>query len=209
MHSHAERGNEVGGAWERGWPSVGTRLVGRKEGTMGRSRYKFVEGKKPHFVTCTTVGWVPLFGSPAIVKILFDSLRYLQKENRLTIYAYVVMENHTHFIASSDQLSKEIGDFKSYTARQTVDFLKKKNASNVLRQLKFFKSRHKVDREYQVWQEGSHPKVIQSEETMLQKIEYIHNNPVKRGFVDNPTHWRYSSARNYFGLEGLLEISRF
>ncbi len=119
------------------------------------------------------------------------------------------MENHIHFIASSDQLSKETGNFKSYTARQTVDFLKKKNASNVLRQLKFFKLKHKTDREYQVWQEGSHPKLIQSEETMLQKIAYIHNNPVRRGYVDDPVHWRYSSARNYFDMEGLLEISKF
>jgi len=41
---------------------------------------------------------------------------------------------------------------------------------------------------------------------LLQKIEYIHNNPVRRGYVDEPHDWRYSSARNYEGKEGLLEI---
>jgi hypothetical protein len=41
---------------------------------------------------------------------------------------------------------------------------------------------------------------------MRQKIEYIHHNPVKRGYVDDDVHWRYSSARNYAGQEGLLKI---
>ena len=41
---------------------------------------------------------------------------------------------------------------------------------------------------------------------MLQKLEYIHNNPVRRGYVDDPVHWRYSSARNYAGKAGLLDV---
>jgi len=41
---------------------------------------------------------------------------------------------------------------------------------------------------------------------MLQKIEYIHQNPVKRGYVDDPVHWRNSSARNYAGANGVLKI---
>jgi hypothetical protein len=48
--------------------------------------------------------------------------------------------------------------------------------------------------------------LIQDEEMMRQKLEYIHLNPVKRGFVDDPVHWRYSSARNYMGMAGLMEV---
>ena len=43
---------------------------------------------------------------------------------------------------------------------------------------------------------------------MKQKIEYIHHNPVERGYVDKAEHWRYSSARNYAGEEGLIEVER-
>ncbi len=43
---------------------------------------------------------------------------------------------------------------------------------------------------------------------MIEKIEYIHSNPVKRGYVDECEHWRYSSARDYKGLSGLIEIER-
>jgi hypothetical protein len=56
------------------------------------------------------------------------------------------------------------------------------------------------------WQEGSQPKQIGSDEMMLQQLEYLHNNPVKRGYVDDPVHGRYSSARNDAGLPGLVEV---
>jgi REP element-mobilizing transposase RayT len=117
-----------------------------------------------------------------------------------------VLENHIHFIAASKDLSKEVGDFKSYTARRVIDLLESAKATTILDQLAFRKAKYKHDRDYQFWQEGSHPQQIGNAEIMRQKVEYIHYNPVKRGFVDEPTHWRYSSARNYAGLPGLIEI---
>ena len=114
------------------------------------------------------------------------------------------MEDHLHLIASSDHLSEEIGDVKSFTARRITDSLKERNAQHILGQLAL---RHKKDRSYQVWQEGSHPQLIQSEDMMRQKLEYIHHNPVRRGYVDDPTHWRYSSARDYAGQPRLLDVT--
>ena len=58
----------------------------------------------------------------------------------------------------------------------------------------------------ELWQEGSHPQQIQSDEIMVQKLEYIHANPIRRGYVDDAIHWRYSSARDYAGRAGLLRI---
>jgi len=173
---------------------------------MARSRYRVHHNPSPHFLTCTVVDWLPLFSSPQVVDILFASWQFLQRHERLTLYAYVVMENHLHMVAASPDLSKEIGDFKSFTARRIVDHLNDKSASTLLRQLAQSKAGHKQDREYQVWQEGVHPQLIQDEVMMRQKIEYIHSNPVKRGYVDDPAHWRYSSARSYAGLPGLLEV---
>ena len=173
---------------------------------MPRSRYQIYEPQSPHFLTCTVVNWLPLFSSPPLVDILYDSWQFLQMQKRLTIYAYVVMENHLHMVVTSPDLVKEIGDFKSFTARQIIDSLKDKKAQNLLGQLAQNKAAHKQDREYQVWQEGSHPQLIQDEAMMRQKVAYIHNNPVKRGYVDDPAHWRYSSARNYLGLPGVLEV---
>jgi putative transposase len=124
----------------------------------------------------------------------------------LEIFGYVVLENHLHFIAQGSALNNSITRFKSFTARQTIDLLTKRNEQGLLQQLRDAKLAHKTDREYQLWQEGSHPQQIQNDEMMIQKLEYIHNNPLRRGYVDRPEHWRYSSARNYLSLPGLVEV---
>ena len=59
-----------------------------------------------------------------------------------------------------------------------------------------------------MWKEGFQQKLIHNEGIMIQKVKYIHNNPVKRGYVDEAKHWRYGSARNYDGMDGLIEIER-
>src|SRR5439155_13342157 len=142
-----------------------------------------------------------------MTQIIYDSWQFLQSNGRLTLYRYVILENHLHMIASSPELSKEIGDFKSFTARRIIDYLEAKQVRTLLKLLRLLKSRHKVDRTYQLWQEGSHPQQIDNQEMMLQKLEYMHRNPVERGYVDDPIHWRHSSARNYAGLPGLFPVS--
>ena len=172
---------------------------------MGRSRYQVI-GIQPHFLTCTVVNWMPLFSKVEFTEIIFNSLNFLQRQQRLKLYGYVIMENHLHLIASATSLSKEIGNFKSFTARCIIDLLQKNSSNYILNQFEFYKLKHKTKQEYQVWQEGFHPQVILNEEMFIQKLDYIHNNPVKRGYIDDPVHWRYSSYRNYMGQPGLLEV---
>jgi len=173
---------------------------------MSRTRYRFIEGNDPHFLTCTVVGWIPVFKEERCADIILASLRFLQDQRHLTLYAYVLMENHLHLIASAKQLSKEIGNFKSFTARKIIDLLKHEDRTVVLRSLEKHKSLHKKDRRYQLWQEGSHPQLIQGPEMMRQKVEYIHNNPVRKGLVTDPLEWQYSSARDYSGGSSAMSV---
>lgn len=173
---------------------------------MTRTRYRIFETEYPYFLTCTVVGWLPVFPRPEAVEIVLDSLRFLQSERELNLFGYVIMENHLHMVASAPELSKVIKDFKSFTARQLIDLLEARSAETILSQLRAHKLTHKRESNYQFWQEGSHPQQIQNEEMMRQKLDYIHYNPVKRGYVDEPEYWRYSSARNYAGREGLIEV---
>ena len=172
---------------------------------MGRNRYRFINPSAPHMVSCTVLHWIPVFTRPDTVAILLDSFRFLMKEG-VKLYAWVILENHLHFIAQSPQLDKDVARFKSFTARQLIEYLKQQHVKVILDQLAFYKKAHKVDRSFQFWQEGVHPEWIQNGEMMMQKVEYIHYNPVKRGYVDLPEHWRYSSARDYMEQEGLLEV---
>ncbi|MCK5876581.1 MAG: hypothetical protein KAG43_03010, partial [Candidatus Marithrix sp.] len=109
-------------------------------------------------------------------------------------------------ISSAPEHSKTVKTFKSYTARTIIDYLLEKNVQMFLQQLSYYKLKHKVNSRYQLWQEGSHAEEIINPDMMRQKLDYIHNNPVKRGYVNEPVHWRYSSASNYAGQKGLILI---
>jgi REP element-mobilizing transposase RayT len=173
---------------------------------MPRSRYRIFETEYPYFMTCSIVGWLPLFTRPEAVKFVLDSWKYSQRERGLKLFGYVVMENHVHLIASAPDLSDVMQRFKSFTARQIVDRLEAIGDKSLLTQLRLHKLSHKTESAFQVWQEGNHPQQIQDDDMMWQKLEYVHDNPVRRGYVDDPLHWRYSSARNYARQQALIDV---
>jgi REP element-mobilizing transposase RayT len=175
---------------------------------MPRNRYRFCGNDAPYFMTLTVNHWLPVFTRPETVEILFNSWCYLRNQHDFHLHGYVVLENHLHLIARSPQLDRDIQRFKSYTARSIIDYLKSVGADRVLQLLALFKRRHKTHSVHQFWEEGCHPQRIENEVVMSQKLEYIHYNPVKRGYVDVPEHWRWSSARNYTNDAGLIEVDR-
>ncbi|MFH1140034.1 MAG: transposase [Pseudomonadota bacterium] len=126
--------------------------------------------------------------------------------NEFELFGYVILENHIHIVARSRNLGADIQRFKAFTAKKIMEYLQTRRESTIVRLLENLKRQYKTDSTYQVWEEGSHPQIIADETILRQKLEYIHFNPVKRGYVDLPEHWRYSSARNYAGQEGLIEV---
>ncbi|TQV62358.1 MAG: transposase [Halothiobacillaceae bacterium] len=173
---------------------------------MSRSRYVIQDADKPHFLTCTVVEWLPVFTRPDAVQIILDSWVHQREHDGLKLFGYVILENHLHFVAQAPRLDTCLSSFKSYTAARLIELLEARKAEHLLARLRFAKRAHKHDREYQFWQEGSHAEMIFSEVVMRQKLDYIHQNPVKRGYVELPEHWRYSSARNYLEQPGLIEV---
>ncbi len=173
---------------------------------MGRSRYLITEPDKPHFLTCTIVEWIPVFTRQNTVQTILDCWRFQREHQGLRLFGYVVLENHLHYVAQTSNLDKSVHSFKSFTARKIIDYLIAQGEVGLLNKLHKAKCVHKIDREYQLWQEGSHAELIFSEAMMREKLDYIHRNPVARGYVDKPEHWRYSSARNYMGQPGLIDI---
>ncbi|MDR9419972.1 REP-associated tyrosine transposase [Gracilimonas sp.] len=174
---------------------------------MGRSRYKIHEEHYPYFITSTIKDGLPLLSNPKLAKIFLDSFTFLQAERKILIYGYVIMENHFHAIVKGEDLAKKLRLAKSFMARKMVDTLRDGRNNKLLSQIEFRKLKHKLKCDYQVWEEGLHPKQLFNDVLVTQKLEYIHLNPVKRGFVDRPEHWRYSSARNYLGVKGLIPVT--
>ncbi|MGO9119018.1 MAG: REP-associated tyrosine transposase [Desulfomonilaceae bacterium] len=173
---------------------------------MGRSRYRILPDNNTYFATCAVVNRLPIFGRTDLAQIVLDSMKFMHERKRLVLHAYVLMENHLHLVGSSENFSQEMSNLKSFTARSIVDFLTENGPNFFLEQLKFFRKKHKKDQDYQVWQEGFHPQAILNGTLLKDRIEYIHNNPVKRGYVECPEHWRYSSAAQYAGLDGVVPI---
>jgi REP element-mobilizing transposase RayT len=116
------------------------------------------------------------------------------------------MDNHFHAIVSSENLIGIIRDFKRYTAKQIIASIKFMKSSWLINQIEYWKKGYKKESQFQIWQEGYHPQQIISNEMLLQKIEYIHYNPVKRGFVERPEYWKYSSARNFISDSTMIEL---
>jgi putative transposase len=163
-----------------------------------RSRYQIREPGKAHFVTATIVEWLPVFTSAACCDIIVHSLDHCRRHKGLKIHAWVNLDNHFHAILHAPDLTSALRDLKSYTAAQLISQLETERREWLLNQLRYYRAAHKSN-EYQVWQEGSHPQAIFDDKMMLQKLEYVHDNPVKRGWVASPEHWRYSSAHEWLG----------
>lgn len=174
---------------------------------MTRARHKDYQPAHPHFLTCTIVGQTLLFTRPDTAQRVLDSLRRRQESGRMAIYGYVVLEDHVHLIASAKGLLEEIDDFESSTAAEILELLETQNVRSLLRQLKRRAPASNAGGARRVWQERADPEVVQDQEMMRQKLEHIHADPVRRGYVSDPTLWRYSSARNYAGQPGLLPVT--
>ncbi len=164
------------------------------------SRWKVVPDVNCYFVTTTIIEWQNIFTSIPCLDIMIDSLKYCIEHKSLHIHGYVIMLNHAHYILSTDQgksLSDVMRDFGTHTSRCLTEFLEREKKFDILKVFRNAAAEDGRDNKYKVWQEGFHPITIESDYFFLQKLNYIHENPVRKGFVDRPSQWRYSSARNY------------
>jgi putative transposase len=150
-----------------------------------------------YFLTSTIVEWMPVFTSREYFEIVIDAFKFCRSHKNLKLYAYVILDNHFHLVVSGSNLSAIIQSLKRHTSKQIIQLLQTQNKKWLLSQLAFYKKKYKSESTHQVWQEGFHPELMQSEQMLLQKIKYIHHNPVKRGYVERPEYWLYSSARNF------------
>jgi len=172
-----------------------------------RSRYRINDPHASHFITSTIVEWLPVFTTAGCCDVLVRSLEHCRKEKDLRIHGWVIMDNHFHAVISGPELADTIRDMKRFTSRALLDQLREERRAWLLNQLAYYRAAHKKgDTEHQVWQEGVHPQAIAGDEMMLQKLEYLHNNPVKRGWVDSPEHRRYSSAHEW--LPGAVVVMK-
>jgi putative transposase len=157
----------------------------------------------PQFFTATIVEWKKLLTQEKYKLIITNALDYLSKENKVTVFCFVIMDNHLHIIwqmKNENSREKVQHSFLSYTAKQFKKELQMENTEL----LKHFKIESK-DRMYQFWQRNSLSVDLYTPKVFFQKMEYIHQNPVKAGLCKYPEDYYFSSALFYYN--GFSEFS--
>jgi len=107
------------------------------------------------------------------------------------------------------KLSDTIKEFKSFTAKKMLEAVNMEPESRkewMLNLFEFSAKQHKRNEKYQVWTHENHAEIVYGNQLMDSKIRYIHDNPVRAGIVDRAEDYMYSSAKNYAGLDGLLDV---
>ncbi|HHE38394.1 MAG TPA: hypothetical protein ENL20_07450 [Candidatus Cloacimonetes bacterium] len=175
-----------------------------------RSRFKFVDLENQlYFMTFTVVANIPVFTSSGYMDIIIENFKFYRDNENLKIFYYVIMDNHIHLVGSHhDNIARIIQSLKKYTAKEILKLLETDSRQWILYLLKYFKKKYKKESTYQFWQEGSHPEMIFNLKILNQKANYIHQNPVKRGLVEEEQDWLYSSARNIHGLSNIFEVDQ-
>ena len=183
-------------------------------------RHKITDPKGIYFVTLTVRGWIDLFTRGACRRIVLDSLMYCQSHKGLILYGYVIMSNHLHLLARGNLPSKGpdtiIRDFKRHTASRVKEWLERTDEEHrkvwMLPLLYRMTGPDETVGAFGIWQPGVNPVLCHSPKFLHQKLNYIHQNPVRAGIVDKPEDFVCSSARNYLGRKDcqipvtLLEI---
>lgn len=167
-----------------------------------------------YFTTTTVVDWIDVFTRPIYKQIVLDSLIYCQKEKGLDIYAWVLMSNHLHMVVGvrnhEQTISDILRDFKKFTSKKIIACIEENPEESrkvwMLDRFWFVGNNDKKIKNYKFWRDGNNIEQIQSYEFFQQKVNYIHNNPVKQEIVERPEDYLYSSARNYAGLKGLIDV---
>lgn len=173
--------------------------------------YQIKDQEGLHFLTFQIVDWVDVFTRKIYKDIIIDSFKYSIENKGFQIFAYVIMSNHIHLIAQSNigKLSDSIRDIKKYTSKRIIETILEINESRkdwMLNRFKFRASQHSRNEVYQVWTHENHAELLYSNGFICEKIEYIHDNPVRAGYVQRPEDYLYSSARNYASLEAPIDI---
>jgi REP element-mobilizing transposase RayT len=136
--------------------------------------------------------------------IITDSMSFLQKDNRAVIYGFVIMQNHFHMIWQilGEHKREDVQrDFLKFTSQQILKVLRNENSSMQNELLV-----NAQDRKRQVWERNSLGVPLWSEKVIWQKLDYIHQNPVKAGFCKYAEDYLYSSASFYRNAEKRWEF---
>jgi len=146
------------------------------------------------FVTFSTFHRLPVLAESRIAAIVLEEVEGIRVYHSIQVLAYVIMPDHVHLVLLPPEgcsLGGAIGRMKGLSARRILPVLaddgdglenRRRNGKRAL------------------WQRRCYDHNCRTVETVIEKINYCHNNPVTAGLVDKPGEWEWSSYHRYHGL---------
>jgi REP element-mobilizing transposase RayT len=164
--------------------------------------YQIYDGSGMYYLTFQIVQWADIFTRKRYRDIVCDSLNYCREHKGLRVHAYCIMSNHMHCIltAVNGNLSDVIRDCKAHTSRQMIQAVQQEPESRrkwLLMLFEYAAGGHNRNERYQLWTHENHAVELHSDAFFSQKLGYIHDNPVRAGWVLEGREWIYSSAADY------------
>jgi REP element-mobilizing transposase RayT len=178
---------------------------------MGEA-YQIRDQEMPYFLTFQVVGWADVFTRKIYRDLILENLTYSRKEKGLYLYGFVIMSDHIHLVVQQKdrKLSDWVRDFKKFTSKKLLKLILENPQESRKEWLKMIFEYHaefnKRSGDLQFWTHENHAIELFKQEMIEGRMTYIHENPVRAGIVEKPEDYLYSSARNYSGLKGIIEV---
>ena len=151
--------------------------------------YQIKNQKGLYFLTLQVVGWAAIFTRKSYRDIfIIDSFVFCRKSKGLKVYSYVIMSNHVHCIVSAENnLSDTIRDFKKFTSKEILKLVNENTQESrkewLLMIFKYHAKFNKRVEKFQFWTHENHAVELTSNEMIESRINYIHQNPVRKGYL--------------------------
>jgi REP element-mobilizing transposase RayT len=173
-------------------------------------KYPIAEPRGYYSLTLNTIDRVDIFIRPFFKQIIVESLNYFIEKKGLIIYGWCLMTNHLHLIVEAKDgwdLQGLLRDFKTFTAKIILEDLNAESdiwRAGIMKKIREATLFDKLE----VWENADHPDQISAGENgdIHEYLKQIHDNPVRNKIVELPQDYLHSSARNYAGLKGLVNI---
>jgi putative transposase len=161
---------------------------------MASEKFQISRDSRALYITIITKDRLPAFQTDAIKTITCHALDEARNSGKFLIFAYVIMPDHLHLITDCPNTSADVLRYvKVITGRRVIDYLKEKKYESSLAKLRHQEWKRKHN--YSLWQQEKNVFSIFSERVFMQKVNYIHLNPVRAGLVERAIDYRWSSAR--------------
>jgi putative transposase len=181
---------------------------------MNSDEKEILEQHGCYYLTLSVTDCTDIFIRPVHKQIIVESLNYFIEKKGLIVYAWCLMTNHLHLLAQARQgfgLSSIISEFKKFTGRiilEDIDVEPEVRKKWMLERFENASRQLKLAEKYQVWENYNHPVYLDTLAPLQirETLDRIHNNPVRDRIVLSPDEYLHSSARDYCGMKGIVNI---